>query len=457
VLVIVGSGVYVLLGGNPRRDDPPPLLPVEVVTEASGARRASVDHEAWREAFAAVRLPPPPPIRDADPAPIERLAAAVHRWAAERQADAVGEIGSIYLALEEHPAALACFAAAAELDAAEPRWVYLLGAECEATGLDDTAIAALERAAALDPGYATTYARLGELRLLRGDLDGAEAGFQAFVDRDPGVSVGYTGLGRVAMARGDLRAAQRWLDTATRTTPNDFLAHRFLARALAAAGRTAEAEAATARARSLPEYSGWVTFDPRLQEAHALAGSQRHLENEARVALAEGRFAEGAALLQEILARRPDDHDTRGRLAAVYARLGQQREAREAIERAVSASPRSIALHRTAAELYMSMKLYDAASTAIERLLELDPASPRAHDLRGRLRYAAGDRAGAVADLERALELGAPEVDIRMALAVILAEAGQVPDAVAELDRILELRPDHPQARRLKTRLLSGG
>ena len=118
---------------------------------------------------------------------------------------------------------------------------------------------------------------------------------------------------------------------------------------------------------------GWLTFDERLQAAHARARTQRFLENQARVAVARGRLEEAAALLHELLARRPDDHEMRGRLAALLVKIGRADAARAEIERALAGSPDSASLQQTAAEVFMIVQQFGRARGAVDALLRIDP------------------------------------------------------------------------------------
>jgi tetratricopeptide (TPR) repeat protein len=407
VLVLVAGWTYLALGSpvTTRRNRSVQWPELHIRTELGGRRIADLDMATVRAAFRQAGLPDPPDLGNADPVPVGVVLRYAQAWADTGNVAAVGFLGRVYQALENHEAALECFAAAARLDTRDARWWYGLGAEAQAMGLTDPAIDALERATALDPEYPTTYARLGDLHLGTGDLDRAAAGFEEYRIRQPDISLGYVGLGRVALARGQPVEAARLLRRAVEVTPNDFLAHRLLGRALAANGSHDAGHRHQAISERLDKYSGWLVFDPRLSESHQLADTQRHLTNQMRLAISAGRHEDAARIAERLVKRRPGDHAALGNLAAIYRELGRLDEAQDLVDQALALAPHSASLYCHRAEIAFTRQDYATAHRALDESLARDPQLVRAVELRGRLFWVEGRHDEAVRTLEALLEL----------------------------------------------------
>jgi predicted Zn-dependent protease len=252
--------------------------------------------------------------------------------------------------------------------------------------------------------------------------------------RRPQESLGYVGLARVAMSRNQAPAALDLLLEAVRRTPGDFLAWRLLARAYALNGRSAEAHLSSARAAKLPQFRGWLSFDPRLQEAHRLARTQRYLENQLHIATSSGQFALAAELARELLARRPGDAEVLARLAGCYHKLGRGDLASQSADAAAQAAPASPAVRRMQAEIALTQGRNAAAGAAAEALLQSDPDSARGHELLGRVRFLQGDTEQGIRLVRRAVELDPDAAEARQVLVTMLSHVGRPDEAAAVME-----------------------
>jgi len=452
VLVTVAGWSYILLApdrvaAGAREVVVIPDIAVEAGPE--GGQVVVADPFALRSAFARARLPDPPDLNGADPVPVGKLLDLARAWAARRDVAALGRLAQVYQALLEHEAALGCFAAAARLNPDDVRWQYGLGVEYQTLGLQERAIEALDRAGEMDPDYPTTYARLGALFLERGELDRAAAAYEAYRQRLPGRSLGYVGLGRVALARGQADRAEAYLRDAVERTPNDFLAHRLLGVAFAAAGKPELARREQRIAERLPQYSGWLTFDPRVQEAHELADTRRFLTNRMRAAAGAGNFAAMAGAAKRLLERRPDDFSVLGHLATAYREQGQLQLADEAIDRALAIEPGHAALHSVRAAIAFSRDDYSATHYALDAALAIDPGSARAHEMRGRTWFLQGRYEQGIAAVRRAIALDPNRIDARLLLVAMLRQGGRTNEAIETVQELIELDPQNEQLQRL--------
>ena len=178
VIVVVGmiAGWWYIVWGSPiwagvHVSDP--LAALRVETTSNGRPAARLDDSVWKAACEKAGLPSPPSLDGADPVPVRKMLEAFARWTSTQDPIALGEMGRLYQATEEHRASLECFAALAQMQPNDDQWRYHVGVEAQALGMEDLAIAMLEESQKGDPDYPTTYARLGLLYLEKGDLDAA--------------------------------------------------------------------------------------------------------------------------------------------------------------------------------------------------------------------------------------------------------------------------------------------
>jgi lipopolysaccharide biosynthesis regulator YciM len=167
---------------------------------------------------------------------------------------------------------------------AEARLWLERGEAAHAEGRSDEARRALAKCLRRDPGIAETWVRLGELEAERGKPKKALAAWQQAlrVDRRIGARV-YPRLEATFAALGRPRQFESELRAHLATHPEDALARLALARSLAARGDAGVA---------LAEVDGLLEREPERLDAHAAR---------ARMLLAEGRDAEAAKALAELL------------------------------------------------------------------------------------------------------------------------------------------------------------
>jgi tetratricopeptide (TPR) repeat protein len=447
VVVIAAGTTYLLIGPGGTGTVDFPVIQQNI--EPDGRRSVTVNNAALQDAFARAGLPDPPDLNGADPVPVDRLMGLAREWVESDNTAALGRLGQVYQALEEHEAALGCFAAATDLDPIEVRWRYALGIECQALGLDVQAMAVLTEVSRIDPVYATTWARLGALALEAGDLDAAAAYYEQYCRREPGFSPGHVGLGRVALARGETDLAVEHFSAAVGRSPDDYLAHRFLGRAYAAGGSDELARREQATAERLPQYSGWLSFDPRLQESHELANTQRYLTNQMRLAAGAADYERFALIAEALRQRRPGDHGNLRNLATVYRELGRLDEAREAIDASLTLKPDSSASQCVRAQIAFAAKDYEAVHWSLNLATRIDPADPAVFELRGRTHFVQGRHADGIAAVRRSIELDPDSIATRMLLAIMLQESGRPQEAAVVADDVVRRDPGNARARAL--------
>jgi adenylate cyclase len=144
--------------------------------------------------------------------------------------------------------------------------------------------AALQRAIALDPGYAPAHAYLGYLDAIDavngytgerrpGDLDAAVAAIRRAIQLDPMMAYAYQALGYALSVQGRPEEALRAMERAVELGPSDADNQLFHGRELASNGRHAEAVAAGERAFALNPVAPIYYYGTH---ARSLYGAGRH-------------------------------------------------------------------------------------------------------------------------------------------------------------------------------------
>jgi serine/threonine-protein kinase len=178
------------------------------------------------------------------------------------------------------------------------------------------AVAAAERAIAMDSTIAESYTALGYGYSLLGELSRAEASFRRAVALDSTVATAWGWYGLLANRLGDFRVAHERIARARRLEPASLIARQWEAQVYLMERRFPEADA---------EASATMALDSTFM----LAWQQR--EN---VQLAMGQVAPAVALLERHVASLPAGRpeEAHGMLAYAYARAGRAREARALLE-----------------------------------------------------------------------------------------------------------------------------
>jgi tetratricopeptide (TPR) repeat protein len=263
---------------------------------------------------------------------VESALAEVER--APRSAQAWGDLGDRLLVEGWLAEAASCYAAAERFDPAAFVWPYR---RALASRLDDpaSAAAAVERALAIDDGYAPAWVRLGRLETAAGHTDEALAAFRRALELAPGSAAAHLGLGQLALASDRLEEARRQLAQALSLDPTDGRAHLAMSQVALASGDAEAArrhgELARRNLRNLP------LDDPRGMPA-VESVSTAEMTRRGRELLAAGRVADAESLLRQavendpdadlahlalgltlVLQRRPDDAETELRRAVELA------------------------------------------------------------------------------------------------------------------------------------------
>ena len=341
---------------RPRGDSPPAAIPIPLLGGTEGVDPLVV--EAIEEAVADVRRDP------ADGA-------------------LFGFLGKVYQAHEYHALARRCYEIAAALDSTRADWPYYLGVYAERQGRTEDAISLLGRSIELDPGYSRTYLRLGEMRLVVGDLDGSESAFRRYVGREGAEGWGHVGLGRVAWRRNRLDEAAAHFETALGLDRRAGQAAYLLATIYRLLGR--EEEAALLLSEVVASAAPVRPPDPRLSELLRLSAGLQGLVYRANRLLEAGSLEEAETLYRQILELDPEHYTALANLGNVLGRQDRTEEALSLLRRAVTVDPNHPHAHYGLALVFLSRGQMSMAEAELETVLSLDPNDANAAGLLGRL------------------------------------------------------------------------
>jgi len=178
------------------------------------------------------------------------------------------------------------------------------------------AVAAAERAIAMDSTIAESYTALGYGYSLLGELSRAEESFRRAVALDSTVATAWGWYGLLANRLGDFHAAHERIARARRLEPASLIARQWEAQVYL-------------MERNFPAADSEARVTMALDSTFVLAWQQR--EN---VLLAVGQVAQAVALLERHVAALPAGRpeEAHGMLAYAYARAGRTRESRAVLE-----------------------------------------------------------------------------------------------------------------------------
>jgi tetratricopeptide (TPR) repeat protein len=414
---------------------------------------------------AAPKPPAPPEIAldGADP----ELAAAIHAardkvLADPKSSTAWGTLGMVLLANDFFPQADACLARAAELNLAEPRWLYL-----RAWGLlrtDREAGAKILRQAAdlcehIGKYDSTPWLLLAEVYMEQDDREQVEALCRRVLEHEPDNPRAHCDLGMIELTHNDVEAGIPHLLRAAESPFTRHHAFTQLAAAYQRRGDDTSAAEYTQRAEKAPPDLPWR--DPFLAPLGEMALGRQSRLKKAQQLESEERFPEEAALLRKMTEDYRDDRSFVA-LGIVLTKMGQLDEAGRSFREAATLAPRTVnAYYYLCVVLYQqgeglqkagdpkaAAEKYQAAADAARRTTELKPDHALAHYYLGLALKQLGNRKAAIESLRTAVRCRPEMADLHLALGETLAEDGQKAEALVHLQQACDFAaPDDPRPR----------
>lgn len=377
------------------------------------------------------------------PDELRRRVADAHRQARNGSVSSLAELSRLYHANGYLPAALACYAALAQLQPGEPRWPHRSAVILAGFGEADPAAARWGRVTELAPDYLPARLRLGDLLLKSNRLGDAAAAYRQVLQRQRDEPHALLGLARLDVEAGRWPEARERLETVVDRTKYA-LGYDLIVTVYEQLGLHDQAAAVRGQSKASGAYRDpvdpWmselldVCFDPYQL---ALAGGAAHRGGESAVAI---------RLLERAVALAPGEVSLRFQLAGVHADLGDRQRAREHLELCTKLQPDFADAWAHLAALRAAAGDAAGAERVIAAGLGHSPASPGLHLMRARDERRAGRVGNAIAAYRRSIELRPNEAEPYVELATLLLPTERTNEAIQHLHRALEVEPGHPTA-----------
>ena len=316
------------------------------------------------------------------------------------------------------------------------------------------ALAAIQKAIALDPTRGETYGELALFQLAIGSPEQAEENLKKAVEALPNSAQTHLTLASFYWAQGRMPEAEAELKISAEVEPENFIGSRALATFYLGSNRADEAErhlrsiaesANSAEARlALADY--YITLD-RMEEATALLDTVALMEGGygdarsrlAALAYSAGRIAEAHGIIDETLEKRP--RHSRAILTKAQFFLVEKRMA-EGIAQlmaAVAADERSIPAHFSLGTAYAANQQPELAAQQFNEILRISPQSVPARVELAHLYMATGQHEIATDYARQVFDLRPQSIDSAFLLARAHAARGEVSHAEEVLHPFLHL------------------
>jgi tetratricopeptide (TPR) repeat protein len=326
------------------------------------------------------------------------------------------------------------------------------------------------RAVEADPkDYAARF-HLALANSLLGKTAEAIAGYKTVLELKPGLYEAQANLGKLLVGQKQPREAVPILEAAVAQKPESFSSNFFLAESLLAVDEPAKAETYFASAarldpKSAPAELGLARArarQNRLEEASTDFRRAAELDPDYKDALLElaslyesaGRGPEAIALYNQF----PENDAARERLALLLIKSGKPAEAVPLLEQLLAKQPQDLALRMMYGRTLRDLKNYAAAAAEFNRVVQAKPELVEAWSELAGVLILTGDYPRGLAALDRIRALGAESAGHLYLRAIILDKARQLRPALESYQKFLAMSqgksPDEEFKARQRARIL---
>jgi len=367
----------------------------------------------------------------------------------DRLATAYGELGRIYQAHGLAESAGPCYENASRLQPSVFEWPYLAARAYWQREHPEEALAAVQRALAIQPDDVPALVFQGDVQRATGRIDEARKAYARAVEITPRCAPALYGLGEIASLRGDFPLAIRMFEDALKIQPEASRVHYPLSLAYARLGASEKAKSHLALRGNVdvavadPLYDAVLRLNPY---TFARRGQD---------ALESGRVGEALELLRAAALVLPEDAEIRVHLGAALARSGDNEAALEQYREAVRLQPTNPRAHYNLGTTLLTLGREDEALGPLTRAVELHPDYRQAHFNRAQALRRLGRLPEALPALEETLRLSPTHEGAYVARARILAHLGRCREAVSGVETGVAAVPQSSSLKALLGRLLA--
>jgi tetratricopeptide (TPR) repeat protein len=351
------------------------------------------------------------------------------------EATAVGRLGMLLQAHDQHQSARSCYEVAATLAPRVLSWTYLLGVETATLGDYAAAARSFRTALSVDPEYLPARIRLADILMAAGELDRSLAEYTSLARESPDLATVHYGLGRLAVLRGDTKAAVDHFVTAVDLSPRFGAAHYALVLAYRDTGQEDLSE------KHVGEFHRWgprrpVIPDPILESVATLKNTARALLATASEVASQGRLQDAVDLHLEALVADATVAQAHVNLISLYGRLGHIAEAESHYRAALSLGDSAADAHYNYGVLLASSGRQTAAADVFRKALDVNPFHAQAHHNLATLLAAGGSLEEAVSHYRQAIANDPMHRSARFLLVLALLKLNRLAEAADESERL---------------------
>jgi putative PEP-CTERM system TPR-repeat lipoprotein len=287
-------------------------------------------------------------------------------------------------------------------------------------------------AVAKDPKNAEVWMFNGTMLRAGGKPDQALAAFDKALALQPGHHTAHIEKAYIEITQGKFPAAKADLDAAQKTTPNSMLVSYTQAMLDFSQGKFAPAQEALQKIlKSAPEHMPSIL----------LSGA---------VELNLGASQQAEQHLRKYLAAYPDNVYARKLLAQTLLKSAQPEDAVAALAPALKQPTQDAQLLALAGESYMQVHDFNKASSYFEKAAALVPKAAVVHTSLGLSRLRQGEHDKAVSELQLATQLDPTSTSAGFALVQAQVASKEYDKALATVDAMAQRQPDNAAVQNLK-------
>ena len=287
------------------------------------------------------------------------------------------------------------------------------------------AVAALQKAIELDPRNAVPYSDLGLVFHAQGKFSEAIASCQKAIELDPGFAAAYHNLGSVLLRdQNRVPEAIIALQKAIKRDPYRAKSYSLLGAAHYYQMNSTEAIAACLKA---------IELDPKNGMAYSILGSTYQRQN---------KLSEAIAASKKAIDLDPDDASAYGNLGIVYGAQNMASEAIIALRKAIELDSQPKAENYSNLGLVLrNQKKLPEAIAALEKAIELDPKFATAHYNLSLTLRDQNKLPEAMAACQKAIHHFAKFADAYVQHGNILRDQKMLPEAIVAYQKAIEFDP----------------
>lgn len=349
-----------------------------------------------------------------------------------------GDLGMAYEVNGFPDAALTSYRQAEALDQSSARWPYFQALLLADRGQQQRAVAALDRAIAIDASYGPAWVRRGTCLL---DLGKPAIALDAFVQAGSlGVGpVAVVGQSRVALHQGRPGDAVALLEPLSREFRHPVV-FQLLGRAYRESARIDDARIALARGRTLRQLQ---LEDPWHESKQRHEVSFIHRATRAQEMIHRDEPAKAIAILETLIEQQPDNGLVISNLATAYRRDGDPIRAFRLLRRAIESDPDYYPFHVGIADYYRDRGDVDSALAHVDRALRLEPELAMLYSKRGLLLSEQDKPDAALAAFDTAIRFDPRSRDAFMYAGQVEAGQRRWPQAIQRYEEAVRIDPSY--------------